>query len=169
MPVDTWLYRHDEVITVRPYGCDVDDGDWLWEGCGRNRVTGHDLRTAEMVQIPVPAMGNRPVYQVFAWQGKLVLTLGEGPYYLVFDPVARSAVRRAIPAERPIVWYGTKAPNDKVILYERTESKALVLDAPDAEPRAVPCPFEGQLAGGQPMSDGLVYSSLADPCRVIRR
>ena len=168
MPTDTWFYRHDGVVTVRPYGCDVDEGDWLWEGCGRNRLTGHNLRTAECVQIPVPEMGDRPIYQAFAWQGKLVLTLGEGPFYLVYDPISRSAVRREIPAERPIVWYGTKTDCDKIILYERTESLALILDAPDAEPRAVPCPYEGQLAGGQPQSDGMVYAALCDPSRVIR-
>jgi len=164
----TWLYRHDEVMTPRPYGVDVDEGDWLWEGCGYNRLTGHNLRTAEFVQISVPAMGSRPVYQAFAFHGKLVLTLGDGPFYLVFDPISRTAVRREIPASRAIVWYGTKTPNGKVLLYERSESKALLLDGPDAEPRIVQCPYEGQLAGGSSHSDGLIYSALSDPARVVR-
>ena len=162
------LYRHDEILTHRPYGVDVDDDDWLWEGCGRNRLTGHNLRTAELQQIPVPEMGNRPIYDTFAWQGKLVLTLGEGPSYLVYDVARRKAVRKEIPAGRAILWYGTKTQSDKLLLYERSESKVLVLDAPDAEARIVQCPFEGQLAGGAPKSDGLVYSSLSDPSRIIR-
>jgi hypothetical protein len=166
--MQTWLYRHDDIVTYRPYGIDVDEADWLWEGCGYNRLSGHNLRAAETVQIPVPAMGNRPVYQAFAWHGKLVLTLGEGPFYLVFDPVSRKAVRKQVPAQRAIVWYGTKTPNAKVILYERSESKALVLDGPDAEPRAISCPYPGQLASGSPQSDGLVYSVLTDPARIAR-
>ena len=168
MTPETWLYRHDDILTARPYGCDVDEDDWLWEGCGYNRLTGHHLRTAEFVQIPVPEMGGRPIYQVFVWEGKLVLTLGNASFYLVYDPVKRTCVRREIPAARPIVWYGTKTSNGKVILFERSESLALVLDAPDAEPRAIPCPFEGQLASGWSLSDGMVYSPLSDPARIVR-
>ncbi len=168
MASEIWMYRHDEIQTGRPFGFDVDEDDWLWEGGVRDRLVGHNLRTAEVVQIPVPEMGQRPIYQAFAWEGKLVFTLGDAPFYLVYDPARRTCIRREIPASRPIVWYGTKTPNGKVVLFERTESKALVLDGPDAEPRAVACPFDGQLAGGWAMSDGCLYSPLSDPARIVR-
>jgi len=169
MGFPTWLYRHDEILTPRPYAFDVDEDDWLWEGCGHNRLTGHNLRTAELVQIPVPEMAGRPIFQSFAWQGKLVLVLGEAPFYLVYDPKTRTCVRRPIPSsERAIVWYGTKTPNSTLLLYERHTSNTLILDAPEAEPRIVPCPYQGQLAAGRAFTDGLIYSTLADPARVVR-
>jgi transglutaminase-like putative cysteine protease len=169
MPPRTWLYRHDEVMTVRPYGIDVDEDGWLWEGCGANRLVAHNLRTNALRVVAVPEMGGNVVYQAFAWRGKLVLALGTNvPYYLVFDPATGRAVRRRIPSERQMIWYGTKTPNDRLILYERAESVALILDGPEAEPRPVKCPFAGQLSSGRLASDGLIYSALADPARVIR-
>ena len=167
MKDQVWMYRHDEIQTGRPFGIDVDSADWLWEGCGHNRLTGHNLRTAETVQIPVPEMAGRSVVQVIAWQEKLVLTLGDAPYYLVYDPVRRACERREIPGDRPIVWYGVKAPCGKVLLFERSESRVLVLDGPLAEPRVVVCPFDGQLAGGWCV-DGIVYSPMCEPSRIIR-
>ncbi|MBI2194552.1 MAG: hypothetical protein HYU36_21445 [Planctomycetes bacterium] len=164
----TWMYRHDEVLTQRPYGIDVDEEGWLWEGCGYNRLTAHHLRTAELRQIAVPEMGNRPVYQVFAWEGKLVLTVGEAPFYLIYDTARGRCRFQEVSGERPIVWYGTKTPNGKVLLYERGSSRVLVLDGPEARPRTVACPYAGQLAAGKALSDGLIYSCLADPARVIR-
>jgi hypothetical protein len=167
--MQTWLYRHDEILTPRPYACDVDENDWLWEGCGHNRLTGHNLRTAELVQIPVPEMGGLPIFSAFAWQGKLVLVLGEAPFYLVYDVKTRTCLRRPVPAtDRAIIWYGTKTPDDKLLLYERHTSNTLILDAPEAEPRIVPFPYEGQLGAGRLLSDGLVYSTLNDPARVVR-
>jgi len=116
-------------------------------------------------------MGGGAVYQVFAWQQRLVLTLGQGSHYLVYDPSSGNVFRRRIPGDSsiiwPIVWYGTRA-GDKLLLYDRARSDVLVLDAPDAEPRVVSCPYEGQLASGTLLTDGLVYSSLSDPCRIIR-
>ena len=165
---DTWLYRHDEIECPRPYGIDVDDDGWLWEGCGPDRLVAHNLRTAELRIAHLPQMDGGSVYQAFAWQGKLLLTLGHGSHYLVYDPQSGECARHAIPGSSPIVWYGTRTPNDKLLLYERSESSVLVLDRPDAEPRVVACPFQGQLASGTPFSDGLVYSSLTDPCRIIR-
>lgn len=167
MENQVWMYRHDEIQTGRPFGIDVDGSDWLWEGCGRNRLTGHNLRTAETVQIPVPDMAGRTIIQAIAWEEKLVLTLGDAPYYLVFDPVRRTCERRTIPAARPIVWYGLKTPCGKVLLFERSQSRVLVLDDPLAEPRVVDCPFDGQLAGGWSI-DGIVYSPVCDPSRIIR-
>lgn len=165
----TWMYRHDEIVVPRPYGVDVDEDDWLWEGCGAGRVVGHNLRTNAMRIIPVPEMSGHVVYQAFAWQGRLLMVLGTGvPHYLVLDPQTGRCERRDIPAHKPIVWYGTKTPQGKVILYERSESLALVLDAPDAAPRVVPCPFGGHIAGGQACTDGLIYSSLTDPGRMVR-
>ncbi|MDA0841884.1 MAG: hypothetical protein O3B01_10490 [Planctomycetota bacterium] len=165
--MQTYLYRHDEILTARPYGFDVDEEGWLWEGCGTNRLTGHNLDTAECRQIPVPEMGGRPIYESFCWHGKLVMVLGDGPFYLVYDVNSRVATRVEIPATQPITWYGTKTAEDKLILFERSESRAIILDAPDAMPRFVQCPFEGQLAGGSQHSDGLIYSSLSDPNRII--
>jgi len=129
---------------------------------------GHNLRTAESVQITVPEMGQRVIYQSFAREGKLILTLGKSPFYLVYDTFRRTGVRREIPAAQPIVWYGTKTPKGKVILFERSESKALILDGPDAEMRVIDCPFEGQLASGWMLSDRYLYSPLSDPARIIR-
>jgi len=165
--MDTYLYRHDEILTERPYGFDADEDGWLWEGCGTNRLTGHNLDTAECIQIPVPEMGGRRIYESFCWHGKVVMVLGDGPFYLVYDVSKREATRVEIPAEQPITWYGTKTQEDKLILFERSESRAIILDGPDATPRAVQCPFEGQLASGSQQSDGLIYSSLSDPNRII--
>lgn len=165
----TWLYRHDEILTNRPYAFDVDAEDWLWEGCGYGRVVGHNLRTAEVRVIPVPEMTGRVVYECFAWHGKLVMVLGSNcQFYLVLDPATGDCVRRDIPAANAIVWYGVKTTNDKLLLFERSESKVLILDAPDATPRAVDCPFPGQLAGGVQLENGLVYSSLREPARIVR-
>jgi transglutaminase-like putative cysteine protease len=166
--MESWLYRHDEVVCGRPYGCDVDEGGWLWEGCGADRLTGHHLRTAAWRQLSVPWMGGRPAYQVFAWEGKLLCTVGEAPFFVVHDPVRQTCLQREVPASRPIVWYGTKAAGNKVLLFERSESMVLVLDRPDAQPRVVACPFPGQLASGWAQSDGLVYCPLEDPARLAR-
>lgn len=168
MAIETWFYRHDEIMTQRPYGVAVDEDDWLWEGCGHNHLTGHNLRTAACVNIPLPEMQGRSIYHIMIQDGKMVLTLGDGPFYLVYDQRTGRCERKAVPVARPIVWYGAEAPNGKLLLYERSESKVIVLDAPDAEPRLVQCPFEGQLASGRAHSDGLVYSTLSDPARVIR-
>ncbi|MFH1569400.1 MAG: hypothetical protein ABIL09_15500, partial [Gemmatimonadota bacterium] len=164
---EVWTYRHDEIQTGRPYAVDVDEEDWLWEGCGLDRLTGHHLGTAEVRQIPIPEMGSRPIYQVFACQRKLVLVLGEAPFYLVYDPRAGTCARHPVPAARPIVWYGVEA-GGKILLFERSESRVLVLDGPEAAPRAVDCPFPGQLASGWTLSDGLVYCPLSEPSRLVR-
>ena len=168
-----WLYRHDEVITPRPYAFDVDEDDWLWEGCGVNRLTGHNLRTAELRQIPVPEMGGRTIYSAFAWQGKLVLVLGIAPFYLVCDPSNGTCVRKAIPpvgdsGTGPVIWYGTQAcDGQKLLLYDRSTSRTLILDAPDADPRVVEFPYRGQLATGREHADGLIYSGLDEPARIV--
>ena len=166
----TWLYRHDEILTHRPYAFDVDDDGWLWEGAGgNNRLAGHHLSTAELVQHVIPEMGGRPVFSAFAWQGKLVLVLGEAPYYLVYDLRTRACIRRPIDCtDKAIVWYGVKTPQGKLLLYERHTSNTLILDAPEAEPRIVPFPYQGQLGAGRLFEDGLVYSTLNDPARVVR-
>jgi hypothetical protein len=164
---ETWLYRHDDIRTRRPYGLDVDDHDWLWEGCGRELV-GHHLATAAVRRIAVAELEDRPIHQIFAWQGRLVMTLGEGPYYLEYDVATRRAVRHPVPAARPIVWYGTKTRDGKVVLFDRSESQALVLDRPDAEPRAVACPYPGQLASAWSLSDGTLLCPLYDPARLVR-
>ena len=169
MTDDFHMYRHAEITCHRPYGVDVDEADWLWEGCGPNRIVGHNLRTAEVRVVPLPEMEGHVVYDTFAWGGWLVLTLGSNvPYYLVVDVERRVALKRRIPAERPIVWYGTRTPGGKVLLFERSESKVLILDSPLSEPRAVQCPYDGELAGGSPCSDGLVYTALCDPLRLVR-
>ncbi len=162
-----WMYRHDEIITQRPYGVDVDADGWLWQGCATGQLVGHHLRTNALRILPLPAIGRHAVYQVFAWDGKLVLTLGSCPFYVVLDPATGACTRKSIPAARPIVWYGARTPR-RLLLYERSESKVLVLDGPEAEPRVVACPYPGQLASGDFCSDGLVYSALPDPARMVR-
>lgn len=165
----TWSYRHDEITTCRPYGVDVDQDDWLWEGCGKDRLVGHNLRTAALRSIALPLMGGHVAYDTFAWNGRLVLTLGTHvPYYAVVDPEHETCVRRTIPGVNPVVWYGAHTPNGKVVLFERSESKVLLLDDPLAEPRVIHCPFPGELAAGGACSDGLIYSAMSDPLRMIR-
>lgn len=166
--METWLYRHDEIRTYRPYAVDVDDDGWLWQGCGANRLVGHHLRTAALRLVNLPEMGDRPIFQVFAWGDQLVLVLGEAPFYLVYNRVSGHCTRRSFPFERAIVWYGTFVTGGKLLLYERTTSSVLVLDAPAAEPRVISCPYHGQLANGRVMGDGLVYSGLESPSRLVR-
>lgn len=167
MVPQTWTYRHDQIQTPRPYAIDVDADDWLWEGCGSNRLTGHHLGGAQVRQLAIAEMGNRPVYQVFAVEDRLVVVLGDAPFYLVVDPRRGTAVRRPLAGPRPIVWYGLKA-GGKLLLFDRASSCIAVLDGPDAEPRPVVCPWPGELASGWALSDGLVYAPLSDPARVVR-
>lgn len=168
MSVNVRTFRHDTILTHRPYGVDVDADGWLWEGCGRNRLMGHRLGTGEIRDLVIPEMDGHVVYQVLAWQSRLVLTLGEAPFFLVYDAQTGKAQRCAIPSLHPIVWYGVKAGPHKVILYDRSESTALLLDAPEAQPRMIPCPYDGQLASGWYAEDGLVYSAVYDPARLVR-
>ncbi len=163
----TRLYRHDELQIWRPYGVDVDEKGWLWEGCGAD-LAAHHLGSGEMRTVNLPEMDNTPAYQVFCWHGKLVITLGEKPFYVVYDPAAHDARRVPIPGPRPIVWYGTKTPGDKVMLFDRANSHALMLDAPDAQPRIVHCRYEGDFAAGAVDADGLVNIFLPDPPRLLR-
>lgn len=171
--MESWLYRHDEVLTPRPYAVDVDADEWLWEGCGLNRLTGHNLRTAALKQIALPEMGGRSIYSVFAWEGRLVLLLGTAPFYLVYEPARERCLRQELSSAGvggagPILWYGTRAcQGSKLLLYERSSSRTLILDAPEATPRAVPLPYRGQLAAGTAHADGLVYSGLEEPARIV--
>jgi len=164
----TWLYRHDELSISRPYAFDVDEDDWLWEGTSRNRLMGHNLRTAEFRLVRIPEMAGEVVYSVFAWHGKLVLEFGHAHYYLVCDVRTGEAVRKALPGDNPITWYGTKLPGDKLMLADRGQGRAVILDAPDADPRIIPCPYEGDFSGGTVLSDGLLYTFLGDPARLVR-
>ena len=66
-------------MTAPPYAFDVDEQGWLREGCGRNRIVGHNLRTNALCVIPLPQMGGRPIFQAFAWDEKLVLVRGAVP------------------------------------------------------------------------------------------
>jgi len=165
MSARIWMHRHDEIQTPRPYACDVDDQDWLWEGCGGNRLAGQNLKTAETRLITLPEMGGRPIYQVFSFRDKLVMTLGDAPFYLVYDPASGKCRRVPVPAARPIVWYGSKTNCGKLLLFERSSSSVLVLDQPDSPARVVMCPYQGQLAGGWQVGD-LIYSPLSDPARI---
>ena len=71
------LYRHDDAVLPRPYAFDVDPEDWLWEGTTRNRLLGHNLRTAELRVITLPEFEGHVVFQAFAWEAKLLMVLGE--------------------------------------------------------------------------------------------
>ncbi|MBM3263456.1 MAG: hypothetical protein FJY97_08535 [candidate division Zixibacteria bacterium] len=163
------MYRHDSIMTNRPYGMDLDADGWMWEGCGRNRHNAHRLGSGEIRDLEIPEMDDGVVYQVFVWQDRLIMTLGESSHYLVYDPTTGRAQKMEIPGTRPIVWYGVKTGDDRVLLYDRAVSAVLALDAPDARPRAVPCPYVGQLASGWwSVGDGYVYSPLYEPARLIR-
>jgi len=164
----TWLYRHDELAVPRPYGLDGAADEWLWEGTTANRLMGHHLRTGELRVLEVPEMDGKVVYSVFAWRGGLLLELGHAPFYLFLDPESGDCVRRPLGGDNPITWYGARLPGDRVAMFDRGQRRVLVLDSPEAEPRAVPCPFEGDLSGGRVLGDGLLYSILGDPARVVR-
>jgi hypothetical protein len=151
-----YLYRHDEVITPRPFDCDADERGWLWEGVGRDLLGGHNLLTAEHRVIRVPEMGNQYVFQALAWGRKLVCTLGFANYYVVVDLDTGRAIRKELPGHNPIVWYGAKTPQGKVLRFERTNNKILVLDEPDADPRVLTSPHPGQLVVGDIGGDGLM-------------
>ena len=165
---ETWLYRHDHVRIPRPYAFDVDEQDWLWEGTTDNRLLGHNLRDGELRVVEIPEMTGHVAYSVFCWHGKVLMTLGEAPFYLVYDAAAGQCDRKAIPCEAPIVWYGARLPGDRLMLFERRTSAAVILDAPGAAARTVPCPYVGDLASGSPHADGLVYIFLGDPARAAR-
>jgi hypothetical protein len=170
MPPPIKLYRHDTVVIPRPFGIDADDRGRLWEGTGAGRLAYHRLGTGEMHVMPLPELGGHAVFSTFAWQGKLVLELGYGPEYLVFDPDTGRCTRKLIPGgdDKTMAWFGCKLPNGKLLLCERTVGHAIILDAPDAPPRAIRCPFEGDFGHAFPISDGLVYTFFTDPARLVR-
>lgn len=166
----TWAFRHDELFIPRPYGIDVDHDEWLWEGCSTELVA-HNLRTAELKRLTIPEMGGYVAYQTFCWDGKVIITLALGPWYVVYEPATGKAVRVPIKGEKPITWYGTKVQvsgKQKLYLYERGHRQLLILDAPDAPPRYVQCPYTCDFASGSQHGDGLVYTFAADPHRTIR-
>ncbi len=163
----TYLCRHDEIVTPRPYACDVDQDDWLWEGVGKSLLASHNLRTGEARLIRVPKMGNYSIFQTFAWDRWIVCTLGYAPFYLLYDPEDGVAVRKPIPTDRPVLWYGARA-NGKLLLFERSEGKVLVLDRPDSTPRVVASPHAGQIVLGDLASDGLVYMPTYEPSGLLR-
>lgn len=168
MLTPTWLYRHDEIVTHRPYGVEVDADDILWEGMSDNRLIGHNLRTAELLRREIPEFERHVAYSIFHWDGKLIMCLGEAPYYLVHDLKTGKTVQRPIKGTRPQTWYGCRLPDGKVLLCERADGQALILDSPYAEPRYIKCPYPGDYAGAYLLEDGLVYTTLSDPARLVR-
>jgi len=168
MPIPTHLYRHDSIILPRPYACDVDPEGWLWQGTTHDRLLGHNLKTAELRVVIIPEMEGKSAFSAFAWQDKVFMLLGECDFYLVYDPFSGQTQRYQLPGERPICWYGAKLPNGKLIVFDRSAGHALLFDAPEASPRIVPCPREGDLSMGTVQSDGYCYISFADPARMVR-
>lgn len=167
MSVIPHLYRHDSLVIPRPYGVDVDHEDWLWEGCG-HELAAHNLRTAELRRYTLDEMAAHPAFQSLCWDGKIVITLGEEKFYVVFDPASGRARRVEIPGEKPIVWYAAKTPDGRALLFDRGNRTALLLDGPDATPRPLACPWACDFASGTPCSDGLIYIFVGDPARLIR-
>ena len=173
-PVDARLYRHDSVNPGRPYGLvDVDDDGWLWRSAAGGRLMAHNLRTAELRVLDVPPMRGHKAFSVFCWHGRIVALLGEAPYYLVVDPDSGRAEQHPAPTERPVLWYGTQLPGDRLLLCHRggrgwRGGQAWVLDAPGAAPRVVPFPYRGDFNMTWVEEDGLAYVFLADPARVVR-
>jgi len=168
MSKETYLYRHDEIILPRPYECDVDADDWLWQGTIRDRLLGHNLRTAQLRVAEIPEMEGKVVFSSTAFGGKVFLLFGDCSFYLVYNPQTGTTQRYKLPGERPNCWYRCKLPDDKLMVFDRRHNHALIFDAPDATPRSVPCPYPGDLGAGTLHSDGLVYIFLADPARLVR-
>src|SRR5688572_10894038 len=164
----TRLFRHDQVTIPRPFAFDVDANDWLWEGNGKGHLGGHRLGTGEFRRIQIPELGERFVFSAFSWGDWLVLELGYGAEYLVYQPETGRCLRRHVPGENPITWFGSKTLNRKLLICERAHGKALILDAPEAEPRIVQCPYDGDFGSVWEVSDGLLYTFMADPARVVR-
>src|SRR5688572_7299247 len=165
------LYRHDSVITQRPYDFDVDEHGWLWEGSTGNRLMGHNLRTAELDLRIVPEMSGHVVFSLFCWHGKLVMVLHDAPFYLVYDAATRRCDVKPVPTRNAIVWYGCKLPGDRLMVCNRGNGgsgEAWIFDEPDAPPRVIRVPYRGDFAAGTLEEDGLVYTFMADPGRVIR-
>jgi len=161
------LYRHDALVIPRPYGIDVDEQRRLWEGCGSELVS-HHMRTGELQRFTLDAMAGRPAFQTFCVAGKVVITLGDAPCYVVFEPATGEAKQVALSSDKPIVWYGLKLPGGRIVLFDRANRHAIILDHPDAPPRDVPCPWLCDLSAGTLASDGLVYIFVGDPARLIR-
>ncbi len=164
----TFAYRHDDLFIPRPYGIDVDAQDWLWEGTTNDRLLAHHLRTAERRIIHLPALAGHVVYSTFVWDDKLVLTLGDAPFYLVYTPATGHCRQVPLAGKKPIVWYGARLPNGKLLLCDRGGGAALLLDGPDAAPRAIPCPYAGDFGHASVHGDGLAYTFMGDPARVVR-
>lgn len=163
-----YAYRHDHLPTQRPYGVDVDENDWLWEGVGADLVT-HHLRSAETRVYKLPELGGHAVYQCFCWQGKVLMTLGSGPHYAVFDPKTGKAEAKTVATPNPIMWYGTyNQDRSKVLIYDRGSAAVIILDGPDAAPRYVQSPYDGDLASGSCLTNGVALTFFTDPCRMVR-
>src|SRR5688572_29370625 len=128
MPKQMHPYRHDEIVIYRPFACDVDANDWLWQGTSHNRLLGHNLQTAELRVIEIPEMEGEVAFSVFAWQEKLFILFGNGDFYIVHDPMSGQTQRYDLPKKpdvRPIAWYGCKLPNGKLMVYDRGAGHAL--------------------------------------------
>src|SRR3954467_1281357 len=66
------LHRHDDVITYRPYGIDVDPHGRLWEGIGPD-LYAPQLDTAAVKKVRLPELGGHVAFQCLATAGKLVV------------------------------------------------------------------------------------------------
>ena len=163
------LYRQPEIKTHRPYAFDVDAAGWLWEGQQGNLLYRHNVDTAESAKVPLGITRGRGACDVKVFGGMLVIAVQDGAEYVVYDPASAEAWPRPIPGETPHIWYMSKLPDGRLVLYERHHSRLLILEEPLGEPRLVKCPYEGNIGGGfLGRSDGLLYMAVVDPARLIR-
>ena len=99
------------------------------------------------------------------------MIFGQADFYVVHDPATGQTQRYDLPREPgvlPITWYGVKLPGDRLMVFDRGTEQVLIFDAPDASPRIIKCPWEGDIGAGSLLSDGLVYTFFADPSAVVR-
>ena len=75
----------------------------------------------------------------------------------IFPQIAKASLSQLVPGadEKTIMWFGCKTANNKVVLCERAIGQAVILDAPDAEPRVVRCPYHGDYGAALPVSEPL--------------
>lgn len=161
-------YRQPEIVTQRPYGFDIDEAGWLWEGQRNNLLYCHNIHTAEARTVPLGLTRGSGACDVACFGGMLVVTVQNGAEYLVYDPVAQVTHARPIPGEDPHVWYTQKLPDGRLVLFERHYNRLLLLTEPLGEPLVIDCPYTGNIAGGRVGHDGLLYMSVINPARLIR-
>ena len=167
------LFRHPEIVTQRPYGFDLTADGWLWEACGAGTLYAHHINTGEVRLVTLPESRGHSINQMICFGGQLVGIVPDYKGYLLYDPVTGACSYPELPGDNTIVWYGGRLPDGRLALYDRGMGRLLLLDEPGGAVKAVVCPFAGSeaaghIANGQVLGDGLSYSFVRDPAKIIR-